>query len=464
MQPMSVPRVTMNAVLLPTGKILTLGGSTTFNDPATAHLTAQTFGLPTYPQTAACDPALQTWTPAGAGAYARMYHSTRAAAAGRDGVGGRLQPHARLVGAAAWRSTSRPISSRARGAPAPRPTITATSPSVVGYGQTFTVTTPNAASISKVVLMRPGSNTHAFDAEQRLIHTYFTTGSGALTVTAPTSTGAAPPGYYMVFIIDANGVPSVAKFIQILPNPTNQPPSATITSPSTANVTIPAGQSVTFTGTASDPGGSIAQYAWVFPGGLPAKKAAMGSNPGSQAVTFATPGVYTVSLTVVDNLGANNPSPPTVTVTVTGGALGAAITSPTYAASVSGNVTVTMAASDAQGTPINYLLKVDNTITVFNQSFASSDRHHDVEQRHGPRRHAHAQPHGHRRRGTHGDQRGELHGDQRERAAAARQLPQRLRRGQHDRRDHHAGQRRVDRQQHPHGRRPPPAAGPRSPA
>jgi hypothetical protein len=361
MPPMSVPRVTMNAVLLPNGKILTLGGSTSFNDASTAHLNAETF-----------DPVAQTWTPSGSEAYARMYHSSALLlpdgtvwVAGSNPTRDWWEPHMEIY--------KPPYLFTSTGAAAARPAIS-TVPAVVGYGQTFTVgTSTNANSISKVVLMRPGSNTHAFDSEQRLLYTYFSaTSASALSVTSPTSQGAAPPGWYMVFIIDGNGVPSVAKFLQLMPNPTNQPPTATITNPTTSSVTIAAGQTVTFAGSASDPDGSIFQYQWNFPGGTPSKKVAQGSNPGTATVTYATPGLYTASLTVVDNVGANNPSPPTVTVNVTGGALKAAITSPTYSGTVSGTVTVTMTASNAQGSPTNFLLKQDNVTTLSNQSVAGS--------------------------------------------------------------------------------------------
>src|ERR1044072_9498040 len=97
----------------------------------------------------------------------------------------------------------------------------------------------------------------------------FTKGTGTLTVTAPPNAKVAPPGYYMLFLVDANGVPSVATFVQLALHPSNQPPVATITSPSPSTVNIQAGQSVTFAGSASDPDGSIAAYHWVFPGGSP---------------------------------------------------------------------------------------------------------------------------------------------------------------------------------------------------
>ena len=352
--PMSVARVTQNAVLLPNGKILTLGGSTNYNDPGTAHLGTETF-----------DPVSNTWTPSGTMAYARLYHSTALLLPDATVWVGGSNPN-REVWEPHMEIYKPPYLFTSGGALAARPTI-GSAPAIVGYGQAFTVSTPDAASIGKVMLMRPGSNTHGFDSEQRLIYTQFTKGSGTLTVFSPTSQGAAPPGYYMLFILNAQGVPSVAKFIQLLPHPTNQPPAATITSPG-AHVTIAAGQSVTFAGTAGDPDGSIAALAWIFPGGSPSKSTVL--NPG--AVSFATPGVYTASLTVLDNLGVNNPSPPTVTVTVTGTAtLGAAITSPASGSTVNGTTTVGMAASNAQGSPTHFVLKLDNGATLSTQTISS---------------------------------------------------------------------------------------------
>ena len=58
--------------------------------------------------------------------------------------------------------------------------------------------------------MRPGSSTHAFDMDQRLVGMNFTAGSGTLTVTAPPNAKIAPPGYYMLFLLNGAGVPSVA--------------------------------------------------------------------------------------------------------------------------------------------------------------------------------------------------------------------------------------------------------------
>jgi Domain of unknown function (DUF1929)/Chitobiase/beta-hexosaminidase C-terminal domain/Bacterial lectin/PKD domain len=194
---------------------------------------------------------------------------------------------------------------------ATRPTITSLNPSVIGYGTSFQVQTPDAANISSVVLMKNGSPTHAFDMEQRMVGLTFTAGSGVLNVTSPPNGNIAPPGYYMLFILNNSGVPSVAKFVQVSKTPTDIPPAGTITSPAT-DITIAPGQSVTFAGTGSAPSGSITGYSWVFRGGTPGKSSL--ANPG--AVTFSTAGTYTAAFTVTDSAGNTDPSPETRTITV----------------------------------------------------------------------------------------------------------------------------------------------------
>ena len=51
--------------------------------------------------------------------------------------------------------------------------------------------------------------------DQRLVGMSFTAGSGSLTVTAPPNSKIAPPGYYMLFLINNNGVPSVAELCSV---------------------------------------------------------------------------------------------------------------------------------------------------------------------------------------------------------------------------------------------------------
>jgi galactose oxidase len=88
-------------------------------------------------------------------------------------------------------------------------------PTTIQYGASFSVTTPDAAGIARVTLVRPGSVTHAFNFDQRFLELTFPLISGALNVQAPSNANMAPPGYYMLFIVDASGVPSVAAFVRL---------------------------------------------------------------------------------------------------------------------------------------------------------------------------------------------------------------------------------------------------------
>jgi hypothetical protein len=100
-----------------------------------------------------------------------------------------------------------------------RPTI-AVVPAAVQCGSTFTLYTPDADLIRRVAMVRAGSATHAFNSDQRYVGLTFTRASATtLAVHAPPSEGVAPPGYYMVFVIDANGTPSVGVFTRVLPAP-----------------------------------------------------------------------------------------------------------------------------------------------------------------------------------------------------------------------------------------------------
>jgi PKD repeat protein len=114
----------------------------------------------------------------------------------------------------------------------------------------------------------------------------------------------------------------------------NQAPNGTISAP-TGPVTIAAGQTVSFSGSGTDPDNNLPlAYAWNFGGG--AINSAL-QNPG--AVTFANAGTFTVSFTVTDGLGLADPTPDTRVITVTGGAGNQAPNG--VIATPAGNVTIT---------------------------------------------------------------------------------------------------------------------------
>ena len=301
--PMSLPRIQMNAVILPTGKVLALGGSAINEDPSTASLAAELF-----------DPVGETWASAGVGAYPRLYHSVAlllpdatVCVAGSNPVRGTYEEHMEIYSP----SYLFAVDGSGHVIPAPRPTITSV-PTEVGYGTKFNIRTPNPTDISSVVLVRPGSSTHSFDMEQRLVSLAFQPGaSGTVKASAPPTGSIAPPGYYMLFLINQAGVPSAAKFIHLTSVPKDRPPEGEISSP-TEDLTIRVGQAVDFAGRAKDRDGGVTAYSWIFPGGTPSESSKQ--SPG--LVRFKEAGTYVISMTAFDDADANDPSPPTRTITV----------------------------------------------------------------------------------------------------------------------------------------------------
>lgn len=329
--PMSQPRIEMNATILPDGKVLIVGGSKNDEDASTASLNADLY-----------DPATNTVSLAGAGAnvFPRLYHSNSLLLPdatvllfGGNPVRGTYEPHIEVYSPGYLFNTS--------GTPAQRPAIAGVSASDVTYGGAFQIQTTDAGSIGSVVLVRPGAPTHAFDMEQRLVGLPFTIGSGVLNVTGPSNGNIAPPGYYMLFIVNTAGVPSVARFVHLSSASANQRPTATIVSPG-ADVTINAGDAVSFSGAGNDPDGTIASFAWTFPGGTPASS----SSAFAGNVAYSTGGTYTASLTVTDNGGLTS-TPAQRTVTVNDFSLSATPSSRTVIAGGEAAYTATVTALNA---------------------------------------------------------------------------------------------------------------------
>ena len=197
---MAFPRRHLNTTVLPTGEVLVTSGTggTVFNDLTTIVQAAEMW-----------NPATGVWTTLASAGIPRGYHSTALllpdgrvlVAGGGDGAGAVNQKNAELF--------SPPY--LFRGA---RPRISS-APTLVPYNTSFRVTTPDAAGVAKVSLIRLGSVTHGIDMNQRFRTQPFTKDATGLTVAAVINRRETPPGHYMLFILNAAGVPSVAKIIQI---------------------------------------------------------------------------------------------------------------------------------------------------------------------------------------------------------------------------------------------------------
>jgi hypothetical protein len=191
---MSNARLLANLVNLPDGKLLIIGGGAAFRYTNPVKI----------PEV--YDPATETWTPMAAQQASRMYHATavllpdgRVLSAGQDN--GNLENYGEIY--------SPPY--LFKGA---RPAITA-APATVGYGQSMTITTPDAADISSVVAIRATSVTHQISTDQRAIPLTFTAATGSLSARSPANSAVAPPGYYLLFILSKAGVPSIAPWLRI---------------------------------------------------------------------------------------------------------------------------------------------------------------------------------------------------------------------------------------------------------
>jgi hypothetical protein len=208
---MAFPRRQLNATILADGTVLVTGGTSGpgFNNQAGAIHAAELW-----------NPETERWTILASESKHRTYHGTTVllpsgqVLSSGSGDGGGI-PYANSELSA--QVFTPPYLLNADGTPAVRPSITS-APSRLSYGQSFTVETPDAASISKGTLIRLSSVTHAFNQSQLIYPLTFTpAGQTSLGVVAPTSPNLAPPGPYMLFLVNAAGVPSVAKMVTVGP-------------------------------------------------------------------------------------------------------------------------------------------------------------------------------------------------------------------------------------------------------
>jgi hypothetical protein len=243
-----------NTVLLPDGSMVEVGGGIGSVATAPSPLHAAT---PEQRQIELWDPDTGQWRLGPEQAESRAYHSTalllpdgRVFSAGDDWNGGIASDTAEIY--------EPPY--LFKGA---RPTITS-APSNIKVGANFGVQTLNT-NITRAALIAPGSVTHAVDMNQRYLELPVTQRVGCVDVGAPATANAAPPGYYMLFLVNDQGVPSVAKWVKLttggsVPTCTGPPvdgsaPTVSVSAPAngatvsgTINVTASASDNVAVTG------------------------------------------------------------------------------------------------------------------------------------------------------------------------------------------------------------------------
>ena len=205
--PMHHARRHLNATILPDGQVLVTGGTSAggFNNLSGAVHAAEVW-----------DPKNDHWTELASNSIDRAYHSVSLllpdgtvlhGASGDANMPGTTQTYPRQANHEIFRPPY-----LFKGV---RPTITGLSKTTVTYGETFTVSTPYASQITEVRWIHLGSVTHAFDASQRANTLTFSRGSGLVRVTTPATGKRAPPGPYLLFLLNRNGVPSVGRIVHV---------------------------------------------------------------------------------------------------------------------------------------------------------------------------------------------------------------------------------------------------------
>ncbi|MCP9485278.1 MAG: DUF1929 domain-containing protein [Gaiellaceae bacterium MAG52_C11] len=193
-------RAHLCAVLLPTGQVFVTGGTATGGDDGVQQAGAVRLGE-------VYDPGIDwdsstylagtgTWDVVEQATVRRHYHSSAlllpdgavwTAGSNGDGTGRELRielyrpPYLGQVA---------------------RPRIDE-SPATVTYRSTFSIRVPGAEAIRRVALLRNGTVTHAFDSDQRYVDLEFAAaGEDLLSVVAPPDPSVAPPGFYMLWVLD----------------------------------------------------------------------------------------------------------------------------------------------------------------------------------------------------------------------------------------------------------------------
>src|SRR5215207_8710632 len=222
---MSVGRRQHNLTVLADGSVLATGGQSSSVD-GLVDLVHPVFAAERW------DPATGTWTVLSSASRVREYHSTATllpdarVLTGGGGICNSCQSNGYLEKNVEYFEPPYLFKKDGSGLRADRPVIDS-APSTAGYGQSLAITSAQAGSIAKVGLVRLGAPTHSEDQGQRYVPLSFDKSGTTITATSPTTSNIAPAGYYMLFITDSAGVPSVAKMIKLERGSINPPPPAT---------------------------------------------------------------------------------------------------------------------------------------------------------------------------------------------------------------------------------------------
>jgi YVTN family beta-propeller protein len=226
--PMSFPRQWPSATVLPDGRVVVTGGTRFSNNG----------GADAVYEAELWNPATGGWTVGARAAHVRVYHS--AAILMPNGAvlstgGGAPGPVNNLNAELYFPPYFFRATSTGGAELAPRPTLTAASRLKVGYGEQLEVDVSSSGGVGRVVLLGASTVTHSFNSFQRRQELAFEQRGARLAIGMPATAPEAPPGYYLLVVLDAAGVPSTGLVLALgsgtapPPVPTRLPRGNTVT-------------------------------------------------------------------------------------------------------------------------------------------------------------------------------------------------------------------------------------------
>ena len=350
---LSSRRRLVNATILADGKVLATGGSDVWNELTGVNYSAEIW-----------NPATGVWTRGANEVKSRLYHSAAI-----------LMPDASVLvlgGGAPGPEVNTnvevyypPYLYNSAGSFATRPVI-ASAPSSVDIGETFEVGLGGTGAISRVVLIKTTSASHSFNMDQRYIELPFQQNGDRLMAQAPTRAGEAPPGFYLLFVLNSAGTPAIARIVKIGVAPVQNP----AVTPVLVNPGSQAGQvgtAVSLQLSATDPNGDALTFGGT---GLP-PGIFVNAQTGAITGTPSAVGTYNVVVSATDGINTDTRS---FSWTIAQGTPFVLDTPPPPAPAVAGS-TVTFTASVTGGSGIQYQWDFDDGTPVTPFSSSGSIQH-----------------------------------------------------------------------------------------
>jgi hypothetical protein len=221
---MSVGRRQHNLTVLADGSVLATGGQSRSVD-GLVDLDYPVFAAERW------DPATGAWTVLASASRVREYHSSASllpdgrVLTGGGGICGTCATKGYLEKNIEYFEPPYLFRSDGSGQLATRPVIDS-APATAGYGQNVAIASAQASTIAKVGLVRLGAPTHSEDQGQRYVPLSFSVSGTTITAVSPATSDIAPAGYYMLFVTDTAGVPSVSKLVRLERGGVTPPPTA----------------------------------------------------------------------------------------------------------------------------------------------------------------------------------------------------------------------------------------------